>query len=303
MSSLGSYYGFNAIFRPETAQKFLDKSVEKLSTTPGLSALSFKGIIFLISFLYFLICIVKIICFFRGGSEKKNYEIKTDDGTVSVSPAIVNNYVKEILKNDKEIKNLKVETIKHGKKFDIKMKADIATDISVADKSANIQNDIKNEVSEKIGIEIGQVELVVAKLLKKPKEEAVPPVQTSNNDYHPVSANTTPEKESTLVEPTPVTENKVTDEAPKEEIKEEIEVADHPTETPITEEKPEKKSFFGSLFGKKEKKVEEDMDDTPKEEEYEEIKEEPYGSYDDNNDSSEEETKKENSDYNTTGTV
>ena len=205
--------------------QILSKILEMFSKIPILKKITeirtiSRMVIGFVSFIYLFAYISRI---FSKLDSAPNYEIKTDDGTVSVSPSIVNNYVKEILKNDEEIKNLKVETLKHGKKFDIKMKADIATDESVADKSAAIQNNVRNEISEKIGIEIGQVELIVAKLLKKIKQEVTSPVQ--NNSYYVPSQERTVEKEGTVAD--------------------------------VKEDKPEhKKSIFGSLFGKKEKEVE-----------------------------------------------
>lgn len=224
------FAGFAYVLSPDkliaTYDQFLSKILEMFSKVPVLKKITeirtiSRIVIGLVSFTYLFAYISRI---FSKLDSAPNYEIKTDDGTVSVSPSIVNNYVKEILKNDEEVKNLKVDTIKHGKKFDIKMKADIATDESVADKSAAIQNNVRNEISEKIGIEIGQVELIVAKLLKKIKPEvASPPVH--NSSYYIPSQEHSAEKEK-----------------PTAEIKEDK--AEH------------KKSIFGSLFGKKEKEVE-----------------------------------------------
>ncbi|MGF6906186.1 alkaline shock response membrane anchor protein AmaP [Fusobacterium sp. PH5-44] len=233
------FSGFAYVLSPDkmisTYDQFLLKIVQVFSKFPLLNKITeirivSRIVIGFISCIYLFAYISKILSKLDSAP---NYEIKTDDGTVSVSPSIVNNYVKEILKNDEEVKNLKVETIKHGKKFDIKMKADIATDESVADKSAAIQNSIRNDVSEKIGIEIGQVELVVAKLLKKSKPDVIPSGTTNNSSYYAPSKHT----------------------AEKEEVTAEVK-----------EEKSEsKKSIFGSLFGKKEKEIEsDDADKTAK---------------------------------------
>ena len=295
MSAIGTIYGFITLLRQETAQVFLDKIITKLLTVPIFNLFSLRMNIFLISFLYFGTCIIKIISFLSG--EKKNYEIKTDDGIVSVSPTIVNNYIKEILKADDEIRNLKVETVKNGKKFDIKMKADFSTNTSVADKSANLQNDIKNEVSEKIGIEVGKIELIIAKLSKKIKEEVQPKTNASNNMGKA--------KESSNV-------INLTKETSKNYFKDDIkkDILDSSADNSTPEEKSENKSFFGSLFGKKEKKTAETIDTTEKDAIVGETEGVKYsssdnnsfdnGSFDNNEDSSVAESSDDSSDVDTT---
>ena len=305
MSAIGTIYGFITLLRQETAQVFLDKIITKLLTVPIFNLFSLRMNIFLISFLYFGTCIIKIISFLSG--EKKNYEIKTDDGIVSVSPTIVNNYIKEILKADDEIRNLKVETVKNGKKFDIKMKADLSTNTSVTDKSANLQNDIKNEVSEKIGIEVGKIELIIAKLSKKIKEEVQPKTNASDD------MGKAKESSNVINLAKETSKNYFKDDIKKDDIKKEDikkDIINSSSDNSTPEEKSENKSFFGSLFGKKEKKTAETIDTTEKDAivgETEEVKcsssdnnSFDNGSFDNNEDSSVAESSDDSSDVDTT---
>ena len=148
-----------------------------------------------ISVLYMIVCILRIHAKVR---KEKNYEIQNENGIVSVSPQIVTNCVKDLLSDDDEIKNIKVDAVKNGKKFDLLIRTEMATDDNIANKSMEIQNKIKGQLSKKIGIDIGSVEVKLSKLLKKaehtPKIESGSEKATERSSYQEFEKNDDPEK-------------------------------------------------------------------------------------------------------------
>ncbi|AVQ30151.1 MULTISPECIES: alkaline shock response membrane anchor protein AmaP [Fusobacterium] len=115
---------------------------------------------------YFLLCILK---FFSMFEKTGDYEIKTENGKVTISAASVTNFVKEMLSRDKDVEGIKVFTGKRGKKFFVKIKLDMLTDGNIAEKTASIQDGIKNRLSDKMGLDVDTVEVQISKLsIKSP---------------------------------------------------------------------------------------------------------------------------------------
>ena len=114
-----------------------------------------------ISIVYFIICLVKFFSLFE---REKDYVIKTEDGVVYISAATVTTFIRDLLSDDKDISNLKVDTYKQGRKFNIKIKLDILSNGDVSGKSMSIQNEIKNKLADKMGIEVGNVQVKISKL-------------------------------------------------------------------------------------------------------------------------------------------
>jgi uncharacterized alkaline shock family protein YloU len=238
-SLLGIAYAVSTSFRLFFVEKFINFPdvprkffLDKIFTFTPFST---RLLIFLISLAYLLLCIFKII--FKP-NKNSNYEIRTADGVVTVSPSIITNYVRDIFKDDDEIKNLKVETMRSDKKFDIKIKTDISTDGNVAQKSIDMQNKIKNDIANRIGINIGEVEIKISKLISKK------PVKTTKKNSTDLYISTSKTENNYEKNNTITTSLKApTVEEPK-----------------IEEPKKEKKSFFG-LFKKKVKKDDENEND------------------------------------------
>lgn len=130
---------------------------------------SYDLIVLGISIIYFVICIFKFLSLFE---KSKDYAIKTEDGIVYISAATVTSYVRELLSTDRDISNLKVDTYKQGKKFNISVKLDMLSNGNVSGKSMSIQNEIKNKLADKMGIEIGNVQVKISKFALKDEENA-----------------------------------------------------------------------------------------------------------------------------------
>lgn len=135
-----------------------------------IGTLSYDLIVLGISVIYFIVCIVKFFSLFE---KTKDYTIKTEDGIVYISAATVTSYIRELLSVDREISNLKVDTFKRGKKFNILVKLDMLSNGNISGKSMSIQNEIKNKLADKMGIEIGNVQVKISKLALKETETSI----------------------------------------------------------------------------------------------------------------------------------
>lgn len=129
-----------------------------------IGTLSYDIIVLVISVLYFMISILKFLSLFE---RSKDYEIKTEDGVVYISSASVTSFIRELLSKDKEISNVRVDTAKKGKKFNIKIRLDMLSNGNISGKSSSIQNEIKSKLADKMGLEVGAIEVKISKLAVK----------------------------------------------------------------------------------------------------------------------------------------
>lgn len=129
-----------------------------------IGTLSYDIIVLVISVLYFIISILKFLSLFE---RSKDYEIKTEDGVVYISSASVTSFIRELLSKDKEISNVRVDTAKKGKKFNIKIRLDMLSNGNISGKSSSIQNEIKSKLADKMGLEVGAIEVKISKLAVK----------------------------------------------------------------------------------------------------------------------------------------
>ena len=99
-----------------------------------------------------------------------DYEIKTENGKVTISAASVTNFVKEMLSRDKDVEGIKVFTGKRGRKFFVKIKLDMLTDGNIAEKTASIQDGLRKRLADKMGLEVDTVEVQISKLSIKSQD-------------------------------------------------------------------------------------------------------------------------------------
>lgn len=134
-----------------------------------IGTLSYDIIVFIISALYFIISILKFLSLFE---RSKDYEIKTEDGIVYISSGSVTSFIREVLSKDKEISNIRVETSKKSRKFNIKVKLDMLSNGNISGKSSSIQNEIKSKLADKMGLEVGTIEVKISKLSVKDNRDS-----------------------------------------------------------------------------------------------------------------------------------
>ena len=95
---------------------------------------------------------------------KKDYQRKTENGTLRISRATINNYVNDLLRKDPDITGIKTTSELKGNKFLIYVKCELLAKINIADKIAQLQNLIKNDLNENIGVEVNKVVVNISKL-------------------------------------------------------------------------------------------------------------------------------------------
>lgn len=133
---------------------FPDKYIFSIPILTRLSTFELKMIILSISFLYLFLVMYKFISLFE---RKKEYEKVTENGIVKISNITINNYVLDLLKKDSEISNIKVNSERKGKKFYINIKFQILAQLNVTDKISSVQNLVKENLKDNVGIEVKEV--------------------------------------------------------------------------------------------------------------------------------------------------
>lgn len=126
-----------------------------------ITSFEYKMTILVIAALYLFICIIKFFSLFE---RKKDYQRKTENGTLKISRATINNYVTDLLRKDPDITGIKTTSELKGNKFLIYVKCELLAKINIADKIAQLQNLIKRDLSENIGVEVNKITVNVSKI-------------------------------------------------------------------------------------------------------------------------------------------
>ena len=133
---------------------FPDQYIFSFPILTRLSIFELKMIILSVSVLYLFLVLYRFISLFE---RKKEYEKVTPNGVVKISNTTINNYVLDLLKKDREVSNIKVSSERKGKKFFIYVKFQILEQLNVTNKIVSVQNLIKEELNNNIGIEVKEV--------------------------------------------------------------------------------------------------------------------------------------------------
>lgn len=131
-----------------------------------------KMVLLVICILYIFICIFKFISLFE---RKKEYIKKTENGIIKISNTTINSYVSELLKKDNEIGNIKVSSNGKAKNFFINIKLQILQQLNIEEKINEVQNRVKENLNESLGIEVKDVLINITNIstkenIKKNKE-------------------------------------------------------------------------------------------------------------------------------------
>lgn len=116
-----------------------------------------------ISFFYLLLFIEKTISLFI--KEDRGYEFKTDTGMVSVSENSLNSLIKEIVEQNKEVKNVKASSFKGKKGLNVDVRVDIEAVTNLSKKLNEIQLDVKEELVKKLNIEVEKIDIRANKFI------------------------------------------------------------------------------------------------------------------------------------------
>ena len=133
-----------------------------------ITSFQYKMIILVIAALYLFICIIKFFSLFE---RKKDYQRKTENGLLKISKATINNYVMDLLKKDPDITGIKTVSELKGNKFFINIKCELLAKMNIANKISYLQNLIKTDLMENLGVDVNKVVVNIAKIEAREKEK------------------------------------------------------------------------------------------------------------------------------------
>ena len=141
--------------------------------TANITTFQYKMVILVLASLYIFICLYKFFSLF---------ERKTENGTLKISRATINNYVNDLLRKDPDITGIKTTSELKGNKFLIFVKCELLARINIANKIAQLQNLIKNDLSENIGVDVNKVVVNISKLEAREGIDKEKEVMTETSD-------------------------------------------------------------------------------------------------------------------------
>ena len=133
-----------------------------------ITSFEYKMTILVIAALYLFICIIKFISLFE---RKKDYQRKTENGLLKISKATINNYVMDLLRRDPDITGIKTVSELKGNKFFINIKCELLAKMNIANKISYLQNLIKTDLMENLGVDVNKVVVNIAKIEAREKEK------------------------------------------------------------------------------------------------------------------------------------
>ena len=142
----------------------------------AVTSFQYKMIILVLAALYLFICLIKFFILFE---RKKDYERKTENGILKISKATINNYVMDLLRKDPDITGIKTVSELKGNKFFINIKCELLAKMNIANKISYLQNLIKTDLMENLGVDVNKVVVNILKIEAREKEKANDE-QTSN---------------------------------------------------------------------------------------------------------------------------
>ncbi len=150
-----------------------------------ITSFEYKMTILVLAALYLFICLIKFFSLFE---RKKDYERKTENGTLKISKSTINNYIMDLLRKDSDITGIKTVSELKGNKFLINIKCELLAKMNVANKISYLQNLIKTDLMENLGVDVNKVVVNILKIEAKEKaknEQAsneVPVVNTEGDN-------------------------------------------------------------------------------------------------------------------------
>lgn len=134
----------------------------------AITSFQYKMIILVIAALYLFICLIKFFSLFE---RKKDYQRKTENGLLKISKATINNYVMDLLRRDPDITGIKTVSELKGNKFFINIKCELLAKMNIANKISYLQNLIKTDLMENLGVDVNKVVVNILKIEAREKEK------------------------------------------------------------------------------------------------------------------------------------
>ena len=133
-----------------------------------ITSFEYKMTILVIAALYLFICIIKFFSLFE---RKKDYQRKTENGLLKISKSTINNYVMDLLRKDPDITGIKTVSELKGNKFFINIKCELLAKMNIANKISYLQNLIKTDIMQNLGVDVNKVVVNIAKIEAREKEK------------------------------------------------------------------------------------------------------------------------------------
>lgn len=133
-----------------------------------ITSFEYKMAILVVAALYLFICLIKFVSLFE---RKKDYQRKTENGLLKISKATINNYVMDLLRKDPDITGIKTVSELKGNKFFINIKCELLAKMNIANKISYLQNLIKTDLMENLGVDVNKVVVNIAKIEAREKEK------------------------------------------------------------------------------------------------------------------------------------
>jgi len=147
--------------------------------TANITTFEYKMVVLVLAALYIFLCLYKFVSLFE---RKKDYQRKTENGTLKISRTTINNYVNDLLRKDSDITGIKTTSELKGNKFLIYIKCELLAKINIANKIAQLQELIKTDLNDNIGVEVNKVIVNISKIEAKEVQK-----ETSNIPNNEVS--------------------------------------------------------------------------------------------------------------------
>jgi len=133
-----------------------------------ITSFEYKMAILVVAALYLFICLIKFFSLFE---RKKDYQRKTENGLLKISKATIYNYVMDLLRKDPDITGIKTVSELKGNKFFINIKCELLAKMNIANKISYLQNLIKTDLMENLGVDVNKVVVNIAKIEAREKEK------------------------------------------------------------------------------------------------------------------------------------
>ena len=133
-----------------------------------ITSFEYKMTILVVAALYLFICLIKFFSLFE---RKKDYQRKTENGLLKISKATINNYVMDLLRKDPDITGIKTVSELKGNKFFINIKCELLAKMNIANKISYLQNLIKTDLMQNLGVDVNKVVVNIAKIEAREKEK------------------------------------------------------------------------------------------------------------------------------------
>lgn len=133
-----------------------------------ITSFEYKMAILVVAALYLFICLIKFFSLFE---RKKDYQRKTENGLLKISKATINNYVMDLLRRDPDITGIKTVSELKGNKFLINIKCELLAKMNIANKISYLQNLIKTDLMENLGVDVNKVVVNIVKIEAREKEK------------------------------------------------------------------------------------------------------------------------------------